>query len=383
MSHAPTGTLSLRHRRIRQALSRSRRSSALVVTALPNIALPDQLHRQRGDRRADGGPRGVRHRLPVRDNGRDRAGVRGGMSDLELSVVDGSYDATLAARAARRRVGSGRRLRSGASHRQPAPVAGRRTRRCRTRHRASCRRPGSSSARASVKDAYELEALREGGAASVDCRQGGLRGGASRAHRAGGRACHRLARARRRVRAHRLRDDRRQRTERRAAAREADGAKINRRRPGGAGLRRRLRLILRGPYPDRGARTGVRARREVHAAVPRPRAGICERSGRASRGLPIDAAARRRCATAGMAEAFGHGTGHGLGHRNARRSADRPPAARTSDLATNTLAPAWYSRSSPARTSRAGAACGSKTMCWSPSTGVELLTDVTTELLEL
>ena len=84
-----------------------------------------------------------------------------------------------------------------------------------------------------------------------------------------------------------------------------------------------------------------------------------------------------------MGEAFGHGTGHGLGieiHEDPRIIRRRPDV---DDAAARGVAPGWSSPSNLARTFQVGAACGSKTTCWSLTAGVEVLTDVTTELIEI
>jgi Xaa-Pro aminopeptidase len=96
-----------------------------------------------------------------------------------------------------------------------------------------------------------------------------------------------------------------------------------------------------------------RRAREVHDAVRRAhdRAIASVRVGQSR--FAVDEVARATLGEAGMAEAFGHGTGHGLGlevHEDPRI------------VATNTWRRGWSLPSSPGRTSRAGAACASKTM---------------------
>ena len=248
----------------------------------------------------------------------------------------------------RHRLADGDACRSGA--------AGARARRDRGHRRARARR----------KDAYEIATLRE--AARRLSR--GRRRGAGRGPSAAGRerevalAIDWRIRAGR-VRAAGVRDDRRQRAERRAAARAPRRAKINRRRPRRAGLRRRLRLILRRPDPDRFGRPGQR-RGPARSTTP-----CCEAHDRAIAAVApgasrfaIDAAARDALTGRGLGEAFGHGTGHGLGievHEDPRIVA---AAARRRHATTRRSRPGWSSRSSRAPISPAGAVCGSKTMCW-------------------
>ena len=134
-----------------------------------------------------------------------------------------------------------------------------------------------------------------------------------------------------RVRAVLLRDHRGERTELGAPARPCGEPRDEGRRPGGAGLWRRLRRILRRPDPDGGAGRSRTPRcsgcygavlEAQKAAIAAVRPGV--------RAGDIDAAARRALGRHKLAEAFGHSTGHGLGveiHETPRigprREADR------------------------------------------------------------
>ena len=91
---------------------------------------------------------------------------------------------------------------------------------------------------------------------AVSRRAGRDRRSPTRADRTGSRACHRRAAPPGRLRQDGVRYNCRRRAEQRAPARAPRRAKNNRKRSGRAGLRRRLRLILRGPYPDRVGRQG-------------------------------------------------------------------------------------------------------------------------------
>jgi len=105
--------------------------------------------------------------------------------------------------------------------------------------------------------------------------------------------------------------------------------------------------------PSREARRVYDAVRDAHAAaVAAVRPGI--------EASTVDAAARDVLRERGLGEAFGHGTGHGLGldvHEEPRVGRPRP------DVPASRSRPAWSSRSSPGRTCRGSAACGSRMMC--------------------
>ena len=166
-----------------------------------------------------------------------------------------------------------------------------------------------------VKDAYEIGRAARSGAAAVGGGGGDVRRCAARAGPSGRSPAASMAHPRSRVRAAGVRDDRRQRAERRAAARAADRAKINRRRPRRAGLWRRLRLILRRLDPDGVGRAGRRARPGgVRGGARRPRPRRSPRSGRGSRG----SRSTPRRATA--LDGGGHGRGVRPRHRARARA---------------------------------------------------------------
>ena len=166
-----------------------------------------------------------------------------------------------------------------------------------------------------------------------------------------------------RLRAPGVRDHRRVGPQQRPAARAAGWPDAPAGRRGGAGLRGRLRRILRGSYPDRvhwrsfagvaadrrggpgSARGGSLSGAARRAAEPDRRRGA--RSARGAR-------ARRRVRSRNGARP---------GARSARRAANR--ASCPGPTRTRPSCPAWSSPSSRAPTSTGSAACGSKTTCWS------------------
>ena len=247
---------------------------------------------------------------------------------------------------------------------------------------AGCHR-GDDRTGAAREGPVRARAARGRGPAPVGRGRRRLHGDRPRTHRAGDRRGHRLAHPSRRLRAAGVRDDCRERPSLRAAARQTDRANIERRRPRRAGLRRRLRLILRRLDPDdfRGIGRASRAR-AVHQAVldAQTRAIAAVRPG-ASR-FAIDAAARDTLTAAGMGDAFGHGTGHGLGieiHEDPRIVQRRPGV----DTRNEQVEPGMVFTIEPGAYFPGWGGVRIEDDVAVTEQGVERLTAVTTELLEL
>ena len=125
-----------------------------------------------------------------------------------------------------------------------------------------------------------------------------------------------------------------------------------------------------------------RRAREVHDAVRRAhdRAIASVRVGQSR--FAVDEVARAMLGEAGMAEAFGHGTGHGLGlevHEDPRIVRRRPD----SDLRDEHLAPGMVFTIEPGAYFQGWGGVRIEDDVALTDRGAELLTDVTTELLEL
>jgi Xaa-Pro aminopeptidase len=134
------------------------------------------------------------------------------------------------------------------------------------------------------------------------------------------------------------------------------------------------RTVAIGPASPRG--------RQVHEAVlsARDEAVAVVRPGQSR--FAIDAAARDRLAQAGMSEAFGHGTGHGLGldvHEDPRIVRRRPDV----DARHEFVAPGMVFTIEPGAYFPGWGGVRIEDDVLVTETGVELLTHVTTELLEI
>jgi Xaa-Pro aminopeptidase len=130
-------------------------------------------------------------------------------------------------------------------------------------------------------------------------------------------------------------------------------------------------------------RAGARAR-EVYGAVrdAHDRAIAAVAPGRSR--FDIDAAARGTLERYGLAEAFGHGTGHGLGievHEEPRVSRRRPEL--DADVSDEAVAPGMVFTIEPGAYLPGWGGVRIEDDVLVTATGVEVLTDVTTDLIEI
>jgi Xaa-Pro aminopeptidase len=126
--------------------------------------------------------------------------------------------------------------------------------------------------------------------------------------------------------------------------------------------------------------------RDVHAAVreAHDRAIAAVRPGRSR--FAIDAAARDVLGARGLAEAFGHGTGHGLGievHEEPRITRPTPGAHASSDARDDAVAAGMVFTIEPGAYLAGWGGVRIEDDVLVTADGVDVLTDVTTDLLEL
>jgi Xaa-Pro aminopeptidase len=122
--------------------------------------------------------------------------------------------------------------------------------------------------------------------------------------------------------------------------------------------------------------------REVHAAVAEAHDRAIQAVMPGASRFAIDAAARDALAASGMAEAFGHGTGHGLGlevHENPRIARRRPD----SDTSEEAVEPGMVFTIEPGAYFPGWGGVRIEDDVAVTESGVEVLTNVTTELIEV
>ena len=380
MSHAPTRALSRRHRLVREALTRAG-LEALVVTSLPNVLYLTNFTGSSGivvveaerlrfvtDFRyvsALAASRGAPHECP----------------DLDVVVVDGSYDATLASVIAS---AAGRRVGFEAAHLTVA------------RHQWL-----TSTLAASSKDAVELVST-EGIVERARVRKDEYEIATMR------EAARRLSEVARAV----VAGIRRGRTERETAAaidrqlREAGfdkpafdtivasgpNAALPHARPTERTITEGDLVVLDfgGVYDSycvdltrtvAVGRAGPRVR-EVYDAVRAAHDNAIAAVAPGRSRFDIDAAARDTLAASGLGDAFGHGTGHGLGievHEEPRVSRRRPDV----DADHESVAPGMIFTIEPGAYLPGWGGVRIEDDVLVTETGVDVLTDVATGLVEI
>jgi Xaa-Pro aminopeptidase len=380
MSHAPTASLSRRHRTVRDELT-TRGLDALLVTALPNILYltnftgssatvvltADRLYFITDFRYVEtvSAMNGTAHHVP----------------DFELVTVDGSYDATLAALLAAR---AWKRIGFEAAHLTVARL-GWLEATLATGNTTTVELVATEGVveRARVrKDDYEIATLREAARrlseVAADVVTLVQRGQTERD----------LALAI----DWRIRHAGFERTAFETIAASGPNAALPHARPGERTITEGDLVVLDfgGVYDSycvdltRTVSVGPASprAREVHAAVreARDRALACVAPGRSR--FEIDAAARDTLAAYGLGEAFGHGTGHGLGievHEDPRITRRRPDV----DTQDEAVAPGMVFTIEPGAYLSGWGGVRIEDDVLVTDTGVEVLTDVTSELVEL
>jgi Xaa-Pro aminopeptidase len=379
MSHAPTELLRERHRAIREALT-ARSLEALVVTSLPNVLYLTNFEGSGAIAIA------TADRLIFITDFRyvtalsDMRGTPAECPDLDLVVVEHAYDTTLAATLntlPSARIGFEARDLSVARHQWLTATLG--------------NAPGSPRLIATEgiveharvrKDRYELAVLRDAGRRISDVTRQ-VFGMASR-----GRTERQLALDIDNA----IRNAGFQRSAFETIVASGPNAALPHARPGERKLTEGDLVVLDfgGVYDSycvdltRTVSVGPASprAREVHSAVLRAHdraIGAC-RPGQSRHA--IDAAAREALGEAGMADAFGHGTGHGLGievHEDPRISRPRGEA----DAATDAVTAGMVFTIEPGAYFRGWGGVRIEDDVAVTEAGVELLTTVTTELLEI
>jgi Xaa-Pro aminopeptidase len=379
MSHASTEILSVRHRQVREAMT-TRSLDALIITSLPNITYLTNFVGSSAIvvLTADG--------LLFITDFRYEATVSAGQSgpsacpDFELVLIAGSYDATLA------RVLAGRRLGQAGFEAAHLTVS---------RHQwltatlaagpagtTLVGTEGVVEAARAVKDPYEITVIREAARRLSDVAAaifGDVRAGRTEREVAG--------RIDQRLRAAGFE---------RPAFETIVASGPNSALPHARPTERKLAegdlvvLDFGGVYDSYcvdltrtvGLGPASARSREVHAAVLSAHDSAISAVKPGQSRFDIDAAARGRLGAAGMADAFGHGTGHGLGlevHEDPRIVKRRADV----DARDEQVAPGMVFTIEPGAYFPDWGGIRIEDDVLVTDTGVELLTHVTTELLEL
>jgi Xaa-Pro aminopeptidase len=379
MSYASTDTLSLRHLHIRQAMARHS-LDALVVTSLPNItyltnfAGSSAIVVLTGDRLLFITDFRYETTVTARQSGASAC------PDFELVLIDGSYDATLA------RVLAGRRLSQAGFEAAHLTVS---------RHQwltatlaATSPAPslvpteGILEAARAVKDPYEITVIREAARRLSEVAAvifGDVRAGRTEREVAGSID-------------QRLRAGGFERPAFETIVASGANSALPHARPTERKLTEGDLVVLDfgGVYDSYCVdltrtvalgRASARSR-EVHAAVLSAHDLAIGAVKPGQSRFDIDAAARGRLGAAGMADAFGHGTGHGLGlevHEDPRIVKRRPDV----DARDEQVVPGMVFTIEPGAYFPDWGGIRIEDDVLVTASGVELLTRVTTELLEL
>ncbi len=377
MSHAPSDTLSLRHVRLRRTLA-AESLSALVVTSIPNITYltnftgsaaitvltPAALHFLTD----------ARYLTTVRE----MELTEWGCPDLEVTLVEGSYDAALAQLLAK----VGGTIGVEGAHLSLSRFRGLNTALGQTPGLTLVATEGAVETARVVKDPYEIGVLREAGArlsAAAAATLGDVRQGMT--ERALGFAIE--------ARIHAAGFTR---TAFETIVASGPNAALPHARPTERILSEGDLVVLDfgGVYDSycvditrtvSVGRASARARAVYEAVLTAHDRAIATVKPGASR-FDVDAAARNWLNGVGMGDAFGHGTGHGLGleiHEDPRISRRRPDV----DASRERLESGMVFTIEPGAYFPQWGGVRIEDDVLVTDTGVELLTHVTTELLEI